>query len=232
MHNADLLTIFQIYLLKAIKSYHARHYMWEIAKVLVPVILTGLITFIVMRVNDTKNKRRWLNDGHLKRKVELEIQIRKFLLGIKCNASEEYETLADLYNSKNNIELEDINSRLIYNFNKDFEALSKYLKKEEDERNSNLYEDESIFAAMDEYVCYVPKMQNLFDEFKALSEEISNLKTICENETSEELNIPYNEIIKLIQKRPKHFEKMVNTYLCFELAVDRILKKLSIKKIK
>ena len=84
-----------INLVRALKDYHIRHYIWEVAKVLIPVFITGLITVIVMRGNENRNKKRWLNDGHLKRKTELEIGIRKFLLGIKENVLEEYYTLAD-----------------------------------------------------------------------------------------------------------------------------------------
>jgi len=211
-----------INLIRAMKDYHIRHYVWEVAKVLVPVFITGLVTVIVMRTNDSRNKKRWLNEGHLKRKTELEIQIRKFLLGIKVNSSDEYKILANLYRSKNKLELEDIDSETISSFNKDFETLSMYLQAEENKRNSNIYEDESIFALMDEYVCYAPKTQHLFDDFKAFCKEITGLKTLGENDS---------DIKKLIEKNPKHFERMVNAYLCFRLVVERIIKKMTVSKI-
>jgi len=202
-----------INLIRAMKDYHIRHYIWEVAKVLIPVFITGLVTVLVMKTNDNRNKKRWLNEGHLKRKVDLEIQIRKFLLGIKVNASNEYKILANLYIPKNRIEIEDIDSETIDNFNKDFETLSDYLTNEENKRNSNIYEDESIFALMDEYVCYAPKTQSLFDDFKAFCKEITKLKTIDENNT------------------PEHFERMVNAYLCFNLVVEKIIKKMTVNKI-
>ena len=202
-----------INLIRALKDYHVRHYIWEVAKVLIPVIITGCVTVIVMRSNDNRNKKRWLNEGHLKRKVDLEIQIRKFLLGIKMNALNEYKVLANLYGSKNKIELEDIEPETIDNFHKDFETLSNFLANEENKKNANIYEDESIFAMMDEYTCYVPKTQPLFDDFKSFGKEITSLESTDET------------------KNPEHFEKMVNAYLCFNLVVERIIKKMTVHKI-
>lgn len=218
-----LTTIQHINWLRVIKNYHARHYIWEISKVLIPALLTGLITFVAMRIIDNKNKKRWLNDGHMKRKTDLEIEIRKFLLGIKSHTSE-YEILADLYNPKSNTELEYIDSKIIYNFNKDFENLFKYFKNEESQTSSNVYDDKSIFALMDEYICYVPKMKHLFNDFKALCDEICELKTLDDSNNSE---ITSEEVKAIALKHPGHFEKMVNAYLCFQLVIERILKKLT-----
>lgn len=211
-----------INLIRALKDYQIRHYIWEIAKILIPVFITGFITVLVMKTNDNRNKKRWLNEGHLKRKTDLEIQIRKFLLGIKVNSSDEYKILADLYNPKNKIEIKEIDSQTIYNFNNDFETLSAYLANEESKRNSNIYEDESIFALLDEYVCYAPKTQHLFDDFKSFCKEIIALKTIGKNDT---------DIKELVEENPEHFERMVNAYLCFNLVVERIIKKMTVSKI-
>lgn len=201
MHSQSILTTIQhIHWLNIMKNYHARHYMWEMAKILVPALLTGLITFIAMRIIDSKNRKRWLNDGHLKRKTELEINIRKFLLGIKGNVPEEYYELADREN-------EELDSNIIEEFNKDFETLYKYLKTQKQEEDSDIYNDNSIFAFMDEYLCYVPKMQNLFDDFKAM----------C------------NNIVELEDKKQEHHK--ANIYLCFQDVVERILKELTVKKI-
>lgn len=221
-----------INLLRAMKDYHTRHYIWEMAKIMVPAFITGVITFVAMRVIDNKNKKRWLNDGHMKRKVELEIQIRKLLLGIKANVSDEYYVLGDLYSSKNRAGFEDIDSVTIHNFNKDFESLAKYLESEKAEKE-HLFDDKSLFALMDEYVCYVPNIQSLFEDFKEFSHEISDLKTICKNDDSKsKANIMHGDVIELVRKKPEHFESMVNAYLCFQLAVDRILKKIAVKKLK
>lgn len=72
-----------INLMKVLKDHSTRHYILEVAKIVVPVFVTGLITFLVTRSVDDRNKKRWLNDGYLKRKIELEIQIRQVLLNIK-----------------------------------------------------------------------------------------------------------------------------------------------------
>lgn len=200
-------------LIRALKDYHIRHYIWEVAKVMIPVLITGTITVIVMRANDNRNKKRWLNDGHLKRKTELEIEIRKFLLGIKANTSKGFEVLADWYEDQSSAD-----SDLILDFNKSFENLYEYLKSEENEDNRY----KKIFALMDEYVCYVPKINTLFSDFKIYYEKIFSLKKINESSPN---------ILEEIKNCPEHFDNMINTYLCFQVVIENILNKLMAKKI-
>lgn len=183
--------------LGVLKNPHSRHHMWEAAKIVIPAFITGTITILVMIGIEHKNKKRWLNEGHLKRKVELEIQMRKFLLGIKGNISEEYYALADRENKEISSEAD---------FNKDFETLFNYLKDQETQRGSDIYDDKSIFALMDEYVCYVPKIQPLFDDFKAISAEIL--------------------------KNPEDTKDKANIYLHFQDSAEKILKKITITRIK
>lgn len=202
-----------INLIRALKDYHIRHYIWEVAKVMIPVLITGTITVAVMRGNENRNKKRWLNDGHLKRKTDLEIEIRKFLLGIKANTSKGFEVLADWYENQSSAD-----SDLILDFNKSFENLYEYLKSEESEENRY----KKIFALMDEYVCYEPKMNGFFTDFKMFYEKIFSLKTI--NESSA-------DILEEIKNCPEHFDNMINTYLCFQVVIENILNKLMVKKI-
>lgn len=217
---------------RILRNYHERHYIWEIAKVLIPALVTGIITFIAMRLIDNKNKKRWLNDGHMKRKTDLEIEIRKFLLSIKANTSDKYEILVDLYNPKCTVEPDDIDSKILYDFNRDFDTVSIYLETEENKKNANVYDDSSIFALMDEYVCYVPKIKPLFDDFKAICKELTYLKTIHQNYNSNsQINILNCDVKTIVERRPEHFDKMANTYLCFQVATDRILKKIMDKKV-
>lgn len=218
--------------LKVIKNHHLRHYMWEIAKVLIPALLTGLITFFAMRITDSRNKKRWLNDGHIKRKTELEIEIRKFLLGIKANVSDDYYILADLYTQRDESDNEDVDPELIHDFNKNFETLFKYLQNEESENNSNGSNYRRIFALMDEYACYIPKIDTYFNAFKNLYNEIFNLKTIYENgDSNDRSNVMYGSVLEEAKKRPEHFDDMINTYLSFIDIIEKILKKLMVKKI-
>lgn len=69
-----------INLIRAMRDYHSRHYMWEISKILIPALLTGFITFLAMRIIDNKNKKRWLNDTFIKHKNDLILQTNKVLL--------------------------------------------------------------------------------------------------------------------------------------------------------
>jgi len=53
-------------------NYITIHNIWEITKVFAPVLITiGAMWFI-----DNQNKKRWLSEGYLKKKVEFEIKIR------------------------------------------------------------------------------------------------------------------------------------------------------------
>lgn len=218
MHNESLLSIIQhINWLKLMKNYQVRHYMWEMAKILIPALLTGLITFTAMRIIDNKNKKRWLNDGHLKRKTELEIEIRKFLLGIKANTLNDYKLLADWYETRDN---EETDSRILYDFNKNFKNLVKYLSEEKEESNHHY---KKIFALLDEYECYSPKIKKLFSDFRNLHNKIIELETI---------NFSENNFLEEVNKEPEHFNEMINAYLCFQIVIESILKKLTVKRLK
>lgn len=215
-----LTTIQHIHMQKIMHNYHQRHYVWEVAKILVPALLTGMITFIAMRIIDNKNKKRWLNDGHLRRKTDLEIEIRKILLGVKASTSGDYEILANWYDKRHE---EDVDKRLIISFYKDFASLCKYLKIAEAPDESNTYQYKKIFALMDEYECYTPKIKNLFVDFKRLYTNIFELKDLSDFD---------GNILEEVKKSPEHFDSMVNAYLCFQLVVENILKKITIKKLK
>lgn len=228
MHSESFLTTFQhIHWVTIMKNPHMRHYMWEVSKILVPAFITGVITFIAMRINDNRNKKRWLNDGHLKRKIELEIEIRKFLLGIKAIDLGEYEVLASWYDRRDD---EEMDSELLCDFNKSFGKLFEYLSKENEEDS---YHYKKIFALMDEYECYAPKIKNLFSDFKGIHSKIFELKTIYANEESKSQSniLNNNNVLEEVKRRPEHFDAMINTYLCFQLQVENILKKLTVKKI-
>lgn len=138
-----------INLIRALKDY--RHYIWEIAKVVIPVVL-GLLTVVVMRGNDSRNKKRWLNEGYLKRKIELEIEIRQILLNIKRQLDNlpDTKTLKEIKNSLNETYLQELNE-----INKTFLKLKKEFKKD----------DYAVEHLLDEYLVFVKK-RNVFDEYK------------------------------------------------------------------
>lgn len=69
-----------INLVRALKDYHIRHYIWEIAKVMIPVLITGTITVVVMRGNENRNKKRWLNESFVKHQNDLIIKVNTLLI--------------------------------------------------------------------------------------------------------------------------------------------------------
>ena len=54
--------------------------MWEVAKVLIPVFITGFITVLVMKINDNRNKKRWLNESFIKHQNDLIIKVNTLLI--------------------------------------------------------------------------------------------------------------------------------------------------------
>lgn len=53
---------------------------------LIPIlaaVLTGLITWAAMSFIDNQAKKRWMNEGYQKRRIELEIEIKRILSNIK-----------------------------------------------------------------------------------------------------------------------------------------------------
>lgn len=192
-------------------------------------IIGVLITIGAMFFINKENRKRWLNDGYLKRKIELEIEIRKFLLGIKGNAFAEYYLLSDWYIDKNKNDNKEFEHELIYKFNKSFEALYKYLKKEEQERFTSSHDDKRIFSLMDEYLCYAPEYLNLFDEFASLCGKIIGLKTIYSSDDSDSQahRLYPKMIIGEVNKKPEHFNKMISSYLSFQDIIEKILNQIN-----
>lgn len=156
-----------INLVRAIKDYHIRHYIWEIAKVLIPVFITGFITVVVMRANDNRNKKRWLNEGYLKRKVELEIELRKVLLNLKrkLDLFPELKELEEIMESLDENYLIELNQ-----INQTFWIVKKEITKYVDLGNmkiatENPNDDYDIESLIDEYLVFV-KNKNIFNNYK------------------------------------------------------------------
>ena len=51
--------------------------------IIVPAIISGLITIGGMIYTNNQNQKRWENDGYLKRKIELEIRLKERVLAIR-----------------------------------------------------------------------------------------------------------------------------------------------------
>lgn len=171
-----LTTIQHINLHKAIHNYHARHYIWEVSKILIPASLTAVVTFIAVKITDNRNQKRWLNDGLIKRKTELEIEIRKILLNIKRQL-DLLPSLEKLEEIKNNLSKDYINE--LEQINETFSEIKREIKAYARLggmliANGNLEDDYIIEPLIDEYLIFV-KTKNVFSDYNKIYNEF--LKT-------------------------------------------------------
>lgn len=200
MYTHDFLTALQhVHLLKIIKNYHARHYIWEITKILTPALLTGTITFFAMRVADNKNKKRWLNAGYLKRKIELEIRIRQVLLNIKreLDLFPDLNKMNEIKNNLNKDYLEELNK-----VNRTFSEIKKQIKKSTNLGNmiiltDDLKDEYLIEHLIDEYLIF-SKNQKVFNNYNKAYNDF--LKTPVHKTKIEKDELGNNTTIGISQK--------------------------------
>lgn len=92
-----------INLIRALKDYHIRHYIWEVTKVLIPVFITGFVTILVMRINDNRNKKRWLNESFIKHQNDLIIKVNTLLI-------EFFNKFDKYFNEHKSVNIKSVNS--------------------------------------------------------------------------------------------------------------------------
>ena len=187
-------------------------------------ILTGLITWMALQYIDNQAKKRWMNEGYLKRKIELEIEIRKFLLNLnsyflwQININEIRKLL--------NKSLDNNDKDLIDNFNKHYEKLFKHLDYEEKNRISTTSADDiRISTLLNNYLAFNQINESLVQKFHTAYIDISELKTIFKYNSSESPeNILYGDVLQLAQENPEHFKKMIESYITLISTTNDILK--------
>lgn len=191
--------------------------------VIVPAIITGLITFAAMKLIDNANKKRWLKDGYLKRKIELEMQLRKYLLEVHgyCLSELNMQDIQSLLGKK--LSGEDVD--LILEFNKKFEKLFEYLSVVESERSSSFqHSDTRIMTLITEYKIFNPKCKNYFDIFAENLGIISDIKTLyAHDDSSSTANRFYPMNLETIKQKVKRLEQMINCYVNFKNSIENIL---------
>ncbi len=191
----------------------------------IEAILTGLITWAAMWFIDNQAKKRWTQEGYLKRKIELEIEIRKYLINIQNQyllfEENEFESFKILLEKDSFIE-ED--KDIIKKFNQRFETLYRYLLNEERERTALSLNDKRISALLNEYSIFEKENRKLFAGFCTAHRNIGDLKTIFKNNDSQTTaNIMYGNELNEAQKRPEHFKKMLDSFETFTVSLAQIL---------
>jgi hypothetical protein len=157
------------------EDYQIRHYIWELSKVFCPVLITVLAMWFI----DSQNTKRWSNDGYLKRKIELEIEIRKILLNIKKQIDllpklNQFDYLINKKLTLQDLELlNEINSNIGIIHWRLFEKNTKKLNK-----------DYNIEPLIDEYIIFYKAKKQTLIEFKDIYETFLNFNPI-KNEYSD-----------------------------------------------
>lgn len=139
------------------------------------IIVSGLIGIGIMLYKNKENKKRWLNEGALKRKNELEIGIRQKLLGIK--------SLFDWWDAESLLTGSETLINNIENDNLDNERIRQVLqacdyiktKSQEhiifegkDQRTSRIKEEFNLKSLIDEYMLFDNEIKDLLNEYKNL----------------------------------------------------------------
>lgn len=191
--------------------------------VIVPAVITGLITFGAMKLIDNANKTRWLKDGYLKRKIDLEMQLRKYLLEVHgyCLSELNTQDIQSLLGKK--LAEEDVS--LILEFNKKFEKLFEHLSAVESERSSSFqHSDTRIMTLITEYKIFNPKCKNYFDIFAENLGIISDIKTLyAHDDSSSTANKFYPMNLDTIKQNVGRLEQMINCYVNFKNSIENIL---------
>lgn len=186
-------------------------------------LISGGITFGAMTTIDNENKKRWLKDGYLKRKIDLEMQLRKYLLEVHGYCLSELNTqgIQSLLGKK--LAEEDVS--LILEFNKKFEKLFEYLSAVESERSSSFVNsDTRIMTLINEYKIFNPKCKNYFDVFAENLGIISDIKTLyAHDNSSSTANKFYPMNLDTIKQNVERLEQMINCYVNFKSSIENIL---------
>jgi hypothetical protein len=190
-----------------------RHYLWEIIKVFIPVLITvGVMIFI-----DWQNKKRWLNEGYLKRKIDLELKIKEMLLRINLQLNK-FPSIDELSIINNKTEFNTNDLKFLENLNtifmdkiepsiKDISSVSCFVKKD-------LKTEYDINLLLEEYKTFdlsVSTFQKYYNEF-------INLKTIYsinEFEINSHIDIttPYiHEFVKCIFNTKNELKILLETF--------------------
>ena len=133
---------------------------------LISGLLSVALTVIAMQHIDNQAKERWTQEGYLRRKIELEIEIRKVLLNIKKEISRLSENEEIKSFLENNI-LEDKDLELIDGIFKSIrkKIYNKVQINEQLTENRGLKIEYNIEPLLNEYVCFDKNIQKPVNEF-------------------------------------------------------------------
>ncbi len=186
-----------------------------IAGAVIGGLISGAITFWAMKYIDDLAGKRWLQEGFLKRKVELEVEIIKYV--------QYFKVLKFDFNSIDGIFNNIIDDTLIANlteFNNAYEffvkALNGDIRKEIEELN--------ILAVLDEYIFYKGISEDELSEFRDLLLFFDENKSLCRNGNSESpAHILFGFNIEEIKKDADRICKIIYNTKLFYKKLDEIL---------
>lgn len=134
---------------------------------IIGIVFSSFISIVVMFISNKWNERRWLNGSYIRRKAELEIDIRKRLLNIKkkFDMFPDIEVLHNICNKNDSNYLKEMTK-----INSLFWEIKKDLK-EYDKKDNNLYickglKDEfNVEKLINEYIIFINLNRCIFTEF-------------------------------------------------------------------
>ena len=190
-------------------------------------LLGVLLTIGAMFFINHQNKNRWLKDGYLKRKVDLELEIRRYLLNIEgyCLSELKIEEVKNLLTK--DLSKDDLD--FILEFNKNYEWLCRHLSDMEKNRDtSHRGTDTRILTLMSEYCVFNEKIEEKLKKFSAILGILNGLRTIYKNGDSE---TPANKMYPAmlfdeIAKSPERLEEMLKVYINLCSVISEIVNEL------
>lgn|SRR5574344_62007 len=183
------LIIFCIFLLFCtfnFKQFGSNQCYYNFLATIIQGFIAGGITFWAMKVIDRENKNRWELEGYIKRKIEIEICIRKELFLLKTY-SELLPTLNDLKIIEM-MEIENIDLALLTSLNAKMYVINQLL-----ESNSTQYNyKNSLPRQLEEYEIFDISRKENFNNFIQTYRKIIGLKYIVlknENDFPKQLTL-------------------------------------------
>lgn|SRR5574344_1553738 len=137
--------------------------------VLIPAIVSGLLTWLAVWWTNKKNTERWLNEGFLKKKIELKLLLRKKLLAIKL-LFDELPSCEDLNSLIIDDKFDVSQLELLNKANSTFEEIKRKFKDYHQNINGFLKDDYDVNLLLEEYKIfdnYVEDFQEKYNKFNS-----------------------------------------------------------------
>lgn len=184
-------------------------------------LISGGITFWAMKAVDNENKKRWLNNGYLKRKIELEVEIIKYIKYLQgiCLVNINFEDMKNFYAS----EITDKKIEKLKKFNEFYEHFIDILNFQEYYRTVQ-YKNIRLLTLFNEYEFYDNNLNEKISNLGFLLNYFSENRSLHQNNTAKAsenclFGFDKNEIMDNKDK----IQKTVNYFQEFSFLLEDII---------